>query len=303
MEAYIGGVSTRKVDALVSALGPQSGISRSQVSRICQEIDQQVQAFLARPLESSSYAYVYLDATYLKGRLGKAQQVCSRAVVVAMGVNEDGRRELLGLKVGDSESETFWAEFISHLKERDLDGVKLVISDAHSGLTKAIRRQLQGCVWQRCRVHFSRNLLQCVPKAHQGMVTAASRSVFAQETAAEIQSRWDDLAASLAERFPKAAGLMHEAKEDVLAFRHFPKEHWKKIWSTNLLERVNEEIKRRTRVVGIFPNDPAITRLVGAVLLEQHEHWQLEGPRMFSAESMAIIPELGDIPTLQALGA
>ena len=303
MEAYISGVSTRKVDALVGALGSQSGISKSQVSRICQDIDQQVQAFLGRPLESSSYAYVYLDATYLKGRLGKAQQVCSRAVVVAMGVNEDGRRELLGLKVGDSESETFWAEFISHLKERGLDGVKLVISDAHSGLTKAIRRQLQGSVWQRCRVHFARNLLQCVPKAHQGMVTAALRSVFAQETAEEIQSRWDDLAASLAERFPKAAGLMHEAKEDVLAFRHFPKEHWKKIWSTNLLERVNEEIKRRTRVVGIFPNDPAITRLVGAVLLEQHEHWQLEGRRMFSAESMATIPELGDIPSLQALSA
>ena len=164
MEAYIGGVSTRKVDALVAALGSQSGISKSQVSRICQEIDQQVQAFLGRSLESSSYAYVYLDATYLKGRLGKAQQVCSRAVVVAMGVNEDGRRELLGIKVGDSESEPFWAEFISHLKERGLSGVKLVISDAHSGLTKAIRRQLQGCVWQRCRVHFARNLLQCVPK-------------------------------------------------------------------------------------------------------------------------------------------
>jgi hypothetical protein len=198
-----------------------------------------VQAFLSRPLESSSYAYVYLDATYLKGRLGKAQQVCSRAAVVAMGVNEDGRRELLGLKVGDSETETFWAEFLSHLKERGLDGVKLVISDAHTGLTRAIRRQLQGCVWQRCRVHFARNLLQCVPKAHQGMVTAAMRSVFAQETAAEIESRWHDLAASLAERFPKAAALMHEAKEDVLAFRHFPKDHWRKIWSTNLLERVN----------------------------------------------------------------
>ena len=299
MEAYIGGVSTRKVDALVAALGSQSGISKSQVSRICQEIDQQVQAFLARPLESSSYAYVYLDATYLKGRLGKAQQVCSRAVVVAMGVNEDGRRELLGLKVGDSESEAFWAEFISHLKERGLAGVKLVISDAHSGLTKAIRRQLQGSVWQRCRVHFARNLLQCVPKAHQGMVTAALRSVFAQETAEEIESRWDDLAISLAERFPKAAALMHEAKEDVLAFRHFPKDHWRKIWSTNLLERVNEEIKRRTRVVGIFPNDAAITRLVGAVLLEQHEHWQLEGRRMFSAESMAAIPELEALPALQ----
>mgnify|MGYP003340925930 FL=1 len=303
MEAYIGGVSTRKVDALVGALGSQSGISKSQVSRICQEIDQQVQAFLSRPLESSGYAYVYLDATYLKGRLGKAQQVCSRAVVVAMGVNEDGRRELLGLKVGDSETETFWAEFISHLKERGLGGVKLVISDAHTGLTKAIRRQLQGCVWQRCRVHFARNLLQCVPKAHQGMVTAALRSVFAQETAQEIESRWDDLATSLAERFPKAAALMHEAREDVLAFRHFTKDHWRKIWSTNLLERVNEEIKRRTRVVGIFPNDDAITRLVGAVLLEQHEHWQLEGRRMFSAESMATIPELGNTPALQALSA
>jgi len=303
MEAYISGVSTRKVDSLVAALGSQSGISKSQVSRICQDIDQQVQAFLGRSLESNSYAYVYLDATYLKGRLGKAQQVCSRAVVVAMGVNEDGRRELLGLKVGDSESEPFWAEFISHLKERGLSGVKLVISDAHSGLTKAIRRQLQGSVWQRCRVHFARNLLQCVPKAHQGIVTAALRSVFAQETAAEIQSRWDDLAASLAERFPKAAGLMHEAKEDVLAFRHFPKDHWRKIWSTNLLERVNEEIKRRTRVVGIFPNDASITRLVGAVLLEQHEHWQLEGRRMFSAESMATIPELRDIPSLQTLSA
>ena len=303
MEAYIGGVSTRKVDALVAALGSQSGISKSQVSRICQDIDQQVQAFLARPLESSGHAYVFLDATYLKGRLGKAQQVCSRAVVVAMGVNGDGRRELLGLKVGDSESEAFWAEFLSHLKERGLAGVKLVISDAHSGLTKAIRRQLQGCVWQRCRVHFARNLLQCVPKAHQDMVTAALRSVFAQESAAEILSRWDDLAASLVDRFPKAAALMQEAREDVLAFRPFPKEHWRKIWSTNLLERVNEEIKRRTRVVGIFPNDAAISRLVGAVLLEQHEHWQMEGRRMFSAESMAAIPDLGDIPVLLSASA
>ena len=183
--------------------------------------------------------------------------------------------------------------------------MKLVISDAHMGLTKAIRRQLQGCVWQRCRVHFARNLLQCVPRAHQGMVTAALRAVFAQETAAEIGSRWDDLAASLAERFPKAAALMHEAREDVLAFRHFPQPHWRKIWSTNLLERVNEEIKRRTRVVGIFPNDNAIIRLVGAVLVEQDEHWQLEGRRMFSAESMASIAELEDptVPALQCVSA
>jgi transposase-like protein len=311
MEAYISGVSTRKVDALVGALGSQSGISKSQVSRICQEIDQQVQAFLSRPLQEAGYAYVYLDATYLKGRLGKALQVCSRAVVVAMGVYADGRRELLGLKVGDSESEGFWSEFLASLiaagfceaVERGLTGVKLVISDAHVGLTKAIRRQLQGCVWQRCRVHFARNLLQRVPKAHQGMVTAALRSVFAQETAAEILSRWDDLAASLAERFPKAAALMNEAREDVLAFRHFPQQHWKKVWSTNLLERVNEEIKRRTRVVGIFPNDVAITRLVGAVLLEQHEHWQLQGRRMFSAESIAAIPELEDLPALLSAAA
>jgi putative transposase len=228
-----------------------------------------VQSFLSRPLQESGYAYVYLDATYLKGRLGKALQVCSRAVVVAMGINVDGRRELLGLKVGDSETEGFWSEFLASLKERGLTGVKLVISDAHVGLTKAIRRQLQGCVWQRCRVHFARNLLQRVPigeafsegVAHQGMVTAALRSVFGQENAGEILSRWDDLAASLIERFPKAAELMHEAREDVLALGHLAKDHWRKVWSTNLLERVNEEIKRRTRVVGIIPNDAAIPDL------------------------------------------
>jgi transposase-like protein len=266
MEAYIGGVSTRKVDALVAALGVQSGISRSRVYRICADIDIQVQAFLTRPLQESDYP--------------------------------DGRRELLGLQIGDSESEGFWKTFIGSLKERGLTGVKLVVCDAHVGLNKAIRRMFQGCCWQRCRVHFARNLLQRVPKAHQGMVTAALRSVFAQESAAEILSRWDDLASSLAERFPKAAELMQESKEDVLAFRHFPQPHWKKVWSTNLLERLNEEVKRRTRVVGIFPNDASITRLVGAVLLEQDEHWQLEGRRMFSADSMAAIPSLNDRPTL-----
>ena len=301
MEAYVGGISTRKVDALVAALGVQSGISKSQVSRICADIDIQVQAFLNRPLEATGYAYLYLDATYLHGRLGKAMQVCSRAVVVAMGVNADGRRELLGIKVGDSETESFWSEFIGSLKERGLTGVKLVISDAHVGLTKAIRRMLQGSCWQRCRVHFARNLLQRVPKAHQGMVTAALRSVFAQEKTDEIEARWDDLASSLVERFPKAAELMLHAREDVLAFRHFPPQHWKKTWSTNLLERLNEEIKRRTRVVGIFPNDASITRLVGAVLLEQDEHWQLEGRRMFSAESMAAIPSLAELPTQPSL--
>lgn len=224
----------------MAALGVPSGISRSQVSRICADIDVQVQAFLSRPLEEGGYAYVYLDATYLHGRLGKALQVCSRAVVVAMGLKANGRREVLGLKVGERESEGFWSEILVSLKQRGLSGAKLVISDDHVRLTKAIRRQLQGCAWQRCRVHCSRNLLQRVPKAPQGMGTAAMRSVFAQEDASEIESRWDDLAASLAEHFPSATELMLEAKEDVLAFRHFPQQHWRKIWSTNLLERLNE---------------------------------------------------------------
>jgi transposase-like protein len=304
MEAWVKGVSTRKVDALVAAIGSEAGISRSEVSRICQGLDSQIQAFLERPLDGSRHPYLYLDATYLHGRLGKTLQVCSRAVVVAMGVNADGRRELLGLKVGDSESEPFWREFLASLKQRGLGGVRLVVSDAHVGLTKAVGRMFQGCSWQRCRVHhrcaegfaYARNLLQTVPKAQQEMVAAALRSVFTQQSAATVEEQWDQVAAMLSAKFPKAAELMATAREDVLAFRHFPVSHWRKLWSTNLLERVNEEIKRRTRVVGIFPNDAAITRLVGAVLLEQDEHWQLEGRRMFSLDSMAAIP-----PSAEAL--
>jgi putative transposase len=212
-----------------------------------------------------------------------------------MGVNADGRRELLGLKVGDSESEPFWREFLASLKQRGLSGVRLVVSDAHVGLTKAVGRMFQGCSWQRCRVHFARNLLQTVPKAQQEMVAAALRSVFTQQSAAAVEEQWDQVASMLASKFPRAAELMATAREDVLAFRHFPASHWRKLWSTNLLERVNEEIKRRTRVVGIFPNDAAITRLVGAVLLEQDEHWQLEGRRMFSLDSMAAIPPSADV--------
>ena len=298
MEAWVKGVSTRKVDALVAAIGSDAGISRSEVSRICQGLDNQIQAFLERPLDGSRHPYLYLDATYLHGRLGKTLQVCSRAVVVAMGVNADGRRELLGLKVGDSESEPFWREFLAGLKQRGLTGVRLVISVgeafpggvAHVGLTKAVGRMFQGCSWQRCRVHFARNLLQTVPKAQQEMVAAALRSVFTQQSTAAVEEQWNQVASMLASKFPRAAELMATAREDVLAFRHFPLSHWRKLWSTNLLERVNEEIKRRTRVVGIFPNDAAITRLVGAVLLEQDEHWQLEGRRMFSLDSMAAIP-------------
>ena len=294
MEAYVAGVSTRKVDALVAALGSQSGISKSQVSRICADIDLQVQAFLNRPLEGQGYAYLYLDATYLHGRLGRAMQVCSRAVVVAMGVNADGRRELLGLKVGDSESEGFWSQFIGSLKERGLTGVKLVISDAHSGLINAVRRMLQGSCWQRCRVHFARNLLQTVPKAHQEMVAAALRSVLVQQDKQAVLQQWDQVIAMLSETFPAAAALMEKAREDVLAFRSFPSEHWRKIWSTNPLERLNKEIKRRTRVVGIFPNDASIVRLVGALLLEQQEEWQLDGRRVFSELSMAKLDNTSD---------
>lgn len=294
MEAWVKGISTRKVDALVAAIGSQAGISRSEVSRICQGLDAQILAFLERPLDGSRYPYLYLDATYLHGRLGKTLQVCSRAVVVAMGVNADGRRELLGLQVGDSESEPFWRQFLGSLRQRGLAGVRLVVSDAHVGLTKAVGRMFQGCSWQRCRVHFARNLLQTVPRAQQEMVAAALRSVFTQQNRGAVEEQWDQVAAMLAERFPRAAELMDIAREDVLAFRHFPASHWRKLWSTNLLERVNEEIKRRTKVVGIFPNDAAITRLVGAVLLEQDEHWQLEGRRMFSLDSMAAIPPAAD---------
>jgi transposase-like protein len=294
MEAWVKGISTRKVDALVAAIGSQAGISRSEVSRICQGLDAQIQAFLERPLDGSRYPYLYLDATYIHGRLGKTLQVCSRAVVVAMGVNADGRRELLGLQVGDSECEPFWRQFLGSLRQRGLAGVRLVVSDAHVGLTKAVGRMLQGCSWQRCRVHFARNLLQTVPRAQQEMVAAALRSVFTQQNRTAVEEQWDQVSAMLAAKFPRAAELMASAREDVLAFRHFPVSHWRKLWSTNLLERVNEEIKRRTKVVGIFPNDAAITSLVGAVLLEQDEHWQLEGRRMFSLDSMAAIPPAAD---------
>jgi putative transposase len=287
MEAYVSGVSTRKVDELVAALGCESGISKSEVSRICQGLDVQVQAFLGRPLEFSRYPYVYLDATYLHGRDQVRKQVISRAVVVAVGITASGQRELLGIEVGDSEDEAFWTAFLRRLRERGLTGVQLVISDAHAGLKKAIARCFQGCSWQRCRVHFARNLLVKVPKASQDMVAAALRSVFVQQEATAVEQQWDQVISMLTEKFPAAAALMAQAKEDVLAFRSSPTEHWRKIWSTNPLERLNKEIKRRTRVVGIFPNNAAIIRLVGALLLEQQEEWQLEGRRVFSEQSMA----------------
>ena len=294
MEAYVSGVSTRKVDELVASLGCESGISKSEVSRICQGLDVQVQAFLNRPLEFSRYPYVYLDATYLHGRDQARKQVISRAVIVAVGITASGQREVLGIEVGDSEDEAFWTAFLRRLRERGLSGVQLVISDAHAGLKKAIARCFQGCGWQRCRVHFARNLLVKVPKASQDMVAAALRSVFVQQEAAAVEAQWEQVIGMLTEKFPAAAALMDEAREVVLAFRSFPAEHWRKIWSTNPLERLNKEIKRHTRVVGIFPNDAAIIRLVGALLLEQQEEWQLEGRRVFSELSMAKLDSSND---------
>jgi putative transposase len=273
MQAYVEGVSTRSVDDLVQALGIDSGISKSQVSRICARLDVEVDAFRNRTLGHVEFPYVYLDATYVKARDNDLHQVVSRAVVIATGITANGDREVLGLAVGDSEEETFWTEFLRSLRRRGLTGVRLVISDAHEGLKNAARKTLQGASWQRCRVHFARNVLARVPKGHQDVVAAALRTVFVHPNAEEIAAAWDRTADMFARQFPKAKELMDSAKTDVLAFTAFPPDHWRKIWSNNPLERVNKEIKRRTNVVQIFPNNEAIIRLVGAILAEQHDDW------------------------------
>jgi transposase-like protein len=281
-EAYIQGVSTRKVDDLVQALG-MTGISKSQVSRLCADIDERVDAFLSRELDGE-WPYLWLDATYLKVR--DAGRVVNKAAVVAVAVNTEGRREVLGLKVGPAETEAFWMEFLRGLVQRGLRGVRLVVSDAHQGLKQAIAAVLGGGAWQRCRVHFMRNVLAHVPKRHQAAVSAAIRTAFAQPDQAGARTQWRQVADSLRGRFPEVAARMDEAEDDVLAFMAFPKEHWPKLSSTNSLERVNKEIKRRTQVVGIFPNDAAAMRLTGAVLLEQHDEWQ-DSRRYLSLESLS----------------
>ena len=285
MEAYVSGVSTRSVDALVQSMGAAAGISKSEVSRICAGLDERVNAFRNRTLGHTEFPYVYLDAIYVHVRDDALGQVVSRAIVVATGVTAQGGREVLGVDVGDSEAETFWTAFLRSLKQRGLSGVRLVISDAHEGLRAAIRKTLQGSTWQRCRVHYVRNLLAPVPKAHQEMVAAAFRSIFALTTPADVAARWDEVTVMLADRFPKAASLMASAKPDVLAFTSFPKAHWRQVWSNNPLERLNKEIRRRTAVVGIFPNDAAVIRLVGAVLADQHDEWVI-ARRYFSEASM-----------------
>ncbi|PLS83571.1 MAG: IS256 family transposase [Actinobacteria bacterium] len=282
-EAYVHGVSTRKVDDLVKALG-MGGISKSRVSELCEELDEEVERFRNRPLEGA-YPYVWIDATYVKAR--QDGRVASTAVVIAVGVKaQTGEREVLGVDVGPSEDGAFWTSFLRSLVARGLSGVRLATSDSHRGLKSAVETVLQGASWQRCRVHFMRNALSLVAKAAQQMVGATIRTVFAQPDAQSAHQQWRRVADGFRSRFPRLAELMDEAEEDLLAYAAFPAEHWQKIWSNNPLERLNKEVKRRTNVVGIFPNEAAVIRLVGAVLSEQHDEWQVS-KRYFSAGSLA----------------
>jgi putative transposase len=270
-EAYIQGVSTRSVDELVKTMG-MTGISKSQVSRLCTEIDERVNAFLERPIEGD-WPYLWIDATYLKVR--QAGRIVSVAAIIAVAVNTDGVREILGMAIGPSEAEPFWSGFLRSLTRRGLRGVKLVISDAHEGIKAAVAKVFK-TTWQRCRVHFLRNALAHAGKGQRQMVLALINTVFAQDTQEAAVTQWRVVADQLREKFPKLATVMDDAESDVLAFMSFPKSHRVQIHSTNPLERLNAEIKRRTNVVGIFPNEPSITRLVGALLLEQNDEWQLQ---------------------------
>lgn len=289
-EAYVHGVSTRKVDELVQALG-LGGISKSEVSRLCAELDEHIEAFRNRPLEGR-YPYLWLDAKYVKVREGG--RVVSMALVLATAVNDKGEREVLGFDVGYSEDGAFWTSFLRQLIARGLRDVLLVTSDAHEGLKEAIRTVLVGTTWQRCRVHFMRNLLAQVPKSAQPMVAALVRTIFAQPDKASAHAQLAAVAANLAGRFPKAAQLLVEAEEDILAYLAFPVEHRRQLHSTNPLERLNREIGRRTDVVGIFPNAAAVIRLAGAVLQEQHDEWTAASRRYFSQESMSKLYRSGD---------
>ena len=283
-EAYVHGVSTRKVDELVKALG-MGGISKSRVSELCEELDEEVERFRSRPLEGA-YPYVWVDATYVKAR--QHGRVASVAVVIAFGVKaQTGEREVLGFDVGPSEDGAFWSAFLRSLVARGLSGVRLVTSDAHRrGLKSAVAAVLIGASWQRCRVHFMRNALSVVPKAAQQMVGATIRTVFAQPDSESAHQQWRRVSEGFRHRFPRLSELMDEAEEDVLSYAAFPAEHWHKIWSNNPLERVNKEVKRRTNVVGIFPTEGSVIRLVGSVLCEQHDEWQVS-KRYFSAGSLA----------------
>jgi putative transposase len=285
-EAYIQGVSTRSVDDLVKAMGG-TGVSKSQVSRLCEEIDARVKAFLDRPLEGD-WPYVWLDATYVKVR--RNHRIVSVAVIVAVGVNTDGRREVLGMDIGSSEAETFWIEFLRKLRRRGLRGVKLVVSDAHEGIKAAVAK-LMNATWQRCRVHTMRNALAHAGKSSRRVVSAFMATAFAQDSAEAAKTQWRKVADQLRPKLPKLSAFMDEAETDVLAYMSFPADHWSKLHSTNGLERLNGEVKRRTDVVGIFPNDAAITRLVGAILLEQNDEWAVQRARYMTLETMAALSD------------
>jgi putative transposase len=282
-DAYLAGVSTRRVEKLVQQLGVER-MSKSQVSRLAKSLDQIVEDFRTRPLEGAPYAYVTLDALVVKCREGgRTVNVC---VVHAVGVNKDGFRESLGLDVVTAEDGAAWLAYVRGLVARGLGGVKLVSSDAHPGLVDAIAATLPGAAWQRCRTHFMRNLLTRVPKSAQGFVATMVRTIFAQPDAQTVHEQHARIVDQLASRFPEAAALLDEAGPDLLAFTGFPKEHWRQLWSNNSLERLNKEIRRRTDVVGIFPDRPSIVRLVGAVLAEQNDEWAV-ARRYMSAESIA----------------
>ena len=280
-EAWIGGVSTRRVDDLVQAMG-LSGISKSTVSKLCKDIDERVAAFLDRPLVGE-WPYLWLDATYLKVREGG--RIVSVAAIIAVAVDGEGRREIVGLHLGPSEAETFWSAFLKSLARRGLRGVRLVISDAHEGLKGAIAK-LPGATWQRCRVHWMRNALAHIPRGQQAMVAAALRQAFLQTDVEGARRVWRQVADQLRPRWPKLATLMDQSEHDVLAYMACPAQHRTKLHSTNPLERLNKEVTRRADVVGIFPNDASITRLIGAVLLEANDEWQLQH-RYMQVEPMA----------------
>jgi transposase-like protein len=280
-EAYVQGISTRSVDDLVKAMG-MSGISKSQVSRLCEEIDGKVKVFLERPIEGD-WPYLWIDATYLKVRRGG--RIVSVAVIIAVGVNSDGRREVLGMEIGTSEAEPIWTEFLRKLTRRGR-GVKLVVSDAHEGIKAAVSKVLCA-TWQRCRVHFMRNVLAHAGKSGRRVVSAFIATAFAQETPEAATTQWRAVADQIRPKVPKLAAIMDDAEPDVLAYMTFPKEHRLKLHSTNPIERLNGEIKRRTDVVGIFPNEDAITRPVGALLLEQNDEWAVQRGRYMTLETIA----------------
>lgn len=284
-EAYLKGVSTRKVDALVKALG-LNGIDKSKVSRICKELDQAVEQFRQRELQES-YPYVWLDALYLKVR--QNHRIVSLALVIAVGADEAGERHLLGFDLGGSETEAFWLDFLRSLVKRGVKTVQLVISDAHEGLKSAISQVFSGASWQRCRVHFMRTLLSKIPQRDKAAVAAAVRLIFDQPSLSSAQAQLHLVVERLDKVYPDAARLLLEAEQDILAYKSFPKEHWQRIHSTNLLERLNKEVKRRTRVVGVFPDRPSVFRLAGSVLKEIDDDWRAAPKQYFSQNSMQLV--------------